>query len=216
MPSLVCSHLSFSWPSGQAVLADLNASFPAGRTGLVGRNGVGKSTLLRILAGELAPTSGSFSGPESVGYLPQQLVLDAQRTVADVLGIELTVAALSRIDAGAGESSDFELVADRWDIEERSHAALSDFGLSGVGFDKTIGTLSGGQVILLALASLFLAAPEVLILDEPTNNLDLDSVRQLTAALTGYQGAMLVASHDERLLAELALDRRVDLAEAVR
>ena len=201
MPSLVCSHLSFSWPSGQAVLADLNASFPAGRTGLVGRNGVGKSTLLRILAGELAPTSGSFSGPESVGYLPQQLVLDAQRTVADVLGIELTVAALSRIDAGAGESSDFELVADRWDIEERSHAALSDFGLSGVGFDKTIGTLSGGQVILLALASLFLAAPEVLILDEPTNNLDRHARSLLYAAVQRWRGPVVMVSHDRELLA---------------
>jgi ATPase subunit of ABC transporter with duplicated ATPase domains len=200
MPSLVCSHLSFSWPSGQAVLADLNASFPAGRTGLVGRNGVGKSTLLRILAQELTPTSGSFSGPESVGYLPQQFVLDGQRTVADVLGIEQTVAALAKIDRGAGEAADFELVTDRWDIEERSHAALSDFGLSDVGFDRTIATLSGGQVILLALASLFLAAPEVLILDEPTNNLDRRARSLLYAAVLRWRGPVVMVSHDRELL----------------
>ena len=200
MPSLVCSHLSFSWPSGQVVLDDLSASFPAGRTGLVGRNGVGKSTLLRILAGELIPTSGSFSGPETVGYLPQQLVLDRSRTVAEVLGIEQIIAALGRIDAGAGEASDFELVGDRWDIEERSTAALSDFGLSDVRFDRTIGTLSGGQVILLALASLFLARPEVLILDEPTNNLDRHARGLLYDAVQRWRGPVVMVSHDRELL----------------
>jgi ABC-type Mn2+/Zn2+ transport system ATPase subunit len=207
MPSLVCSHLSFAWPSGQIVLDDLNASFPAGRTGLVGRNGVGKSTLLRILAGELRPTSGSFSGPGTVGYLPQQLVLDRSRTVADVLGIEQTVAALSRIDAGAGNASDFELVGDRWDIEERSTAALGDFGLSDVGFDRTITGLSGGQVILLALASLFLSAKEVLILDEPTNNLDRHARSLLYAAVQGWRGPVVMVSHDRELRSSSRLRR---------
>ena len=82
MPSLVCHHLGFDWPNGEPVFAGLDAAFPDGVTGLVGRNGTGKSTLLRILAGELTPTAGSVSGPERVAYLPQQLVLQADRTIA--------------------------------------------------------------------------------------------------------------------------------------
>ncbi len=172
MPSLVCHHLSFSWPSGEAVLTDLSVAFPAARTGLIGRNGVGKSTLLRLLAGELAPTAGYVSGVHSVGYLPQQLSLDAGRTVGGVLGIDEIVAALHRIDSGSGDPADFDLVGDRWDIEERSAAALADFGLAGAELKRRISSLSGGEVVLLALASLFLAEPDVLLLDEPTNNLD--------------------------------------------
>jgi ATPase subunit of ABC transporter with duplicated ATPase domains len=200
MPSLVCSTLSFSWPSGEEVFTDLTVSFPAGRTGLVGRNGVGKSTLLRILAGELAPTSGSVSAPGTVGYLPQQLVLQSDRTVAGVLGIEPVVAALQRIDAGQGTPADFETVGDAWDIEERSAAALGDFGLTGLDPQRQIGTLSGGQVILLALASLFLAAPDVLILDEPTNNLDRDARALLYQAVSRWRGPVLMVSHDRELL----------------
>ena len=209
MPSLVCSQLSFSWPSGEEVLRDLNVTFPDGRTGLIGRNGVGKSTLLRILAGELTPTSGTVTGPRSIGYLPQQLVLQTDRTVASVLGIESILRALQRIDAGLGEPADFDVVGDDWDIEERSAAVLADFGLSGrqaasrsVGTDlrRPIGTLSGGQVILLALAALLLARPEVLVLDEPTNNLDRTARTMLQQALERWRGPVLLVSHDRELL----------------
>ena len=82
MPSLVCHHLRFDWPNGEPVFADLDATFPDGLTGLVGRNGSGKSTLLRLMAGDLVPAAGSVSGPGRIAYLPQQLVLQADRTVA--------------------------------------------------------------------------------------------------------------------------------------
>lgn len=200
MPSLVCSHLSFSWPSGEQVLSDLSVAFPPGRSGLIGRNGVGKSTLLRILAGELVATGGTVTGPSTVGYLPQQLTLETDRTVADVLGIDHLVAALARVDAGLGEIADFELIGDQWDIEERSSAALAEFGLTDITSNLTIGTLSGGQVILLALAALFLASPDVLILDEPTNNLDRTARAVLREALGRWHGPVILVSHDRELL----------------
>ncbi len=85
--SIVLSDLSFSLPNGRVVLSKLSASFNPGRTGLIGANGSGKSTLLRLIAGDLRPTSGSVTVTGEVGYLPQNLTLDADATVASLLGI---------------------------------------------------------------------------------------------------------------------------------
>ncbi|GAA2102025.1 ATP-binding cassette domain-containing protein [Microlunatus panaciterrae] len=199
-PSLVCHDLTFGWPSGETVFTQLDAVFPAGLTGLVGRNGVGKSTLLKIFAGELSPTSGRLSVPTSIGYLPQNLVLAEELTVADVLGIGEVVAALRRIDAGAGEPADFETVGDEWDVEARSAAVLTRFGFADVDLDRTIGTLSGGEAVLIALAGLFVAGPDLLIMDEPTNNLDVAARERLFEAVASWRGTAIMVSHDRALL----------------
>ncbi len=206
MPSLVCHHLSFTWPTGEVVFDDLQATFPDGLTGLVGRNGVGKSTLLRILAGELAPTAGSVSGPGRVGYLPQQLTLDERRTIGSVLGVDHLLAALERVSEGRGSAADLDLTADQWTLEERIAAALGDFGFAALDLGRPIGTLSGGEVILLALAGLIVAGPDVLILDEPTNNLDRSARQRLSTAVQRWRGPVIMVSHDRELL---------DLADAV-
>jgi ATPase subunit of ABC transporter with duplicated ATPase domains len=166
----------------------------------VGRNGAGKSTLIKLLAGELVPTAGRIDRPERIGYLPQDLVLDAERTVASVLGIDMIIAALARVDAGAGEAEDFEIIGDAWDIEEQVEAQLSAFGFTELALDRPIGTLSGGQVVLLALAAHFLARPDVLLLDEPTNNLDRDARDRLAAAVRRWPGPVIAVSHDRELL----------------
>jgi len=200
VPSLVCSALSFSWPDGREVFADLDVAFPDGCTGLVGRNGVGKSTLLRVLAGELAPTSGAVHGAGRVGHLPQQLVLGADHSVAGLLGVADRLAALERVVAGAGSAADLDLVADDWDLPERVAAGLADVGFADLDLHRTVGTLSGGEAVLLALAGLFLARPQVLLLDEPTNNLDRDARARLTAAVQRWRGPVLLVSHDRELL----------------
>ncbi len=201
MPSgFVCRQLSFSWPSGEPVLTDLDCAFGAGFTGVVGANGTGKSTLIRILAGVLEPSRGQVSRPDRIGYLPQDLVLDADRSVASVLGVEPVLAALARADAGAGRPEDFELIGDDWDLEERVQAELDGFGFTGLGLHRPIGTLSGGQVVLLALAGHFLARPDALLLDEPTNNLDQDARQRLSAAVRRWPGPVVAVSHDRDLL----------------
>ncbi|HLT60419.1 MAG TPA: ATP-binding cassette domain-containing protein, partial [Microlunatus sp.] len=114
---LVCHSLSFAWPDGARVFDRLDVAFPRGRTAVVGRNGSGKSTLIKLLAGVLRPTSGTVTGAERIGYLPQDLVLAADRTVAEVLGIAEVLRALAVVDRGEGTLREFELIGDRWDVE---------------------------------------------------------------------------------------------------
>ncbi|WP_433442462.1 ABC-F family ATP-binding cassette domain-containing protein [Nonomuraea sp. CA-141351] len=211
--SIVVDHVSFAWPDGTGVLDRLDAAFPAGRTGLIGVNGSGKSTLLKIIARELAPRSGSVSVSGEVGYLPQNVPLGAGRTVSDLLEISGTRAALHAIESGDVAEEHFAAVGDDWDVEERARAELDRLGLGHIGLDRTVGTLSGGETIMVALAAQLLKRPEVLLLDEPTNNLDLDARERLYAAVAAWSGVLLVVSHDRALL-EL-MDQIAELREGV-
>ncbi|MEO3803836.1 ABC-F family ATP-binding cassette domain-containing protein [Nonomuraea sp. B1E8] len=198
--SLVLDHVSFAWPDGGKVLDGLDAAFPAGRTGLIGLNGSGKSTLIKIIAGELVPRSGSVSVSGEVGHLPQSVPLAAGRTVSDLLEISATRAALHAIESGDVAEEHFTAVGDDWDVEERARAELDRLGLGHIGLDRTVGTLSGGEAVMVALAAQLLKRPDVLLLDEPTNNLDLDARQRLYAAVSAWQGVLLLVSHDRALL----------------
>jgi ATPase subunit of ABC transporter with duplicated ATPase domains len=133
--SIVLSDLSFSWPNGRVVLSKLSASFNPGRTGLIGANGSGKTTLLRIIAGRLRPTAGSVTADGEIGYLPQNLTLDVDATVASLLGIDSVREAIRRIEAGSVDPAAFDAVGDDWDIEDRAREWLARLGLAHVGFD---------------------------------------------------------------------------------
>lgn len=157
------------------------------RIALVGRNGAGKTTLLRTLAGQLAPVSGEASVQLPMRFLPQRL---------DVLDDALSV--VENVARFAPEATN-----------NRIRARLAHFLFRGARADRPAGTLSGGERFRAALASLLLAepAPQLLMLDEPTNSLDLASVRRLTAALDAYEGALIVASHDVPFLGSLGITR---------
>ncbi|MFE1995413.1 ABC-F family ATP-binding cassette domain-containing protein [Streptomyces parvulus] len=157
------------------------------RIALIGRNGAGKTTLLRTVAGELAPVAGEATAHVPLRFLPQRL---------DVLDGELTVAEnVARFAPGA--------------TNNRIRARLARFLFRGARADQKAATLSGGERFRAALAALMLAepAPQMLMLDEPTNNLDMASVRQLTGALESYEGALIVASHDMPFLESLGITR---------
>ena len=147
-----------------------------------------------------------------VGYLPQAITLGTRRSVSDLLGITAARDALHAIEAGETGEAAFAAVGDDWDVEERARAWLDRLGLGrsslgGVGLDDRVERLSGGETILVALAALFLRQPDIMLLDEPTNNLDMASVRQLAEALEGYRGAILVASHDVPFLRSVGITR---------
>jgi ATPase subunit of ABC transporter with duplicated ATPase domains len=199
--SVTCSALSFQWPDGTTVFDGLSVTIGRGRTGLVGANGTGKSTLLRLLAGLLRPSEGSVTVGGSLAYLPQNITLDTTLRVDQALGIAGRSTALRAIEAGDVNEEHFDAIGDDWDVEERALATLGSLGLGDVELDRTVGQLSGGETVLLRLAALLLERPDVLLLDEPTNNLDLFARRRLHEAVESWRsGVLVVVSHDRDLL----------------
>jgi ATPase subunit of ABC transporter with duplicated ATPase domains len=198
--AIVCSDLDFTWPDGTPVFSGLSLAIGTGRTGLIGVNGSGKSTLLRLIAGELRPGSGAIRATGDVGYLPQAITLGTRRTVCDLLGISAARDALHAIEAGETGADAFAAVGDDWDVEERARAWLDRLGLAQLGLDDRVERLSGGETIGVALAALFLRRPGIVLLDEPTNNLDLDARRRLYDAVAASTGVMVIVSHDRELL----------------
>ncbi|MGW0931002.1 ribosomal protection-like ABC-F family protein [Streptomyces sp. NPDC002644] len=205
---VVCTNLSFSWPDDTPVLDGLSFTLGAGRTGLVAPNGTGKSTLLKLLAGELEPRAGSVSVAGTLGHLPQTLPLTGDLTVAEVLGVAAVVRAIDAVESGDVAEEHFTTIGDNWDIEERTRAQLDRLGLADLTLDRGLATLSGGQIVSLGLAAQLLKRPDVLLLDEPTNNLDTDARHKLYAVLEDYKGCLLLVSHDRALL-----DRMENIAE---
>jgi len=197
--TVVCSDLSFTWPDGTPALDGLDLAIEGGRTGLVGANGSGKSTLLRLIAGQLTPLEGDVFVAGSVGYLPQTVALDAGVTVADLLGITARLAAVAAVEAGDASEENLAIVDDDWLVGERARAVLDRLGLP-FGLDRKVGTLSGGEAVLTALAGLLVDPPAVTLLDEPTNNLDAPARERLYAAIDSWPGALIVVSHDRELL----------------
>jgi len=166
------------------------------RVALIGANGAGKSTLLRILAGDLAPDAGRVHrGPGRVAWLSQRLdLLDPAASVADNLAA----------------------FAPAMPPAERA-GLLARLQFRGARTQLPVGVLSGGERLRAVLACVLHAepAPQLLLLDEPTNNLDLDAVAQFEQALRGYQGALVVASHDAAFLDAIGITRRLLLEDGV-
>jgi len=199
-PTILLDRVSFAWPDGTLALSEVSGAFGAGRTGLVGRNGSGKSTLLRLIAGELVPSAGNVATSADVAYLPQRLTLDVGRPVAQLLGVAGRLNALRAIESGDVDPHHFDAVGNDWDIEARSHAALAEAGLRADMLDRSVGELSGGEAVLTAIAGIRLRGAGITLLDEPTNNLDRNARARLTDMVRGWRGALVVVSHDVRLL----------------
>ncbi|MFJ9443222.1 ribosomal protection-like ABC-F family protein [Kitasatospora sp. NPDC101235] len=206
--AVVCSNVSFAWPDDTPVFHDLSFTVPAGRTGLVAPNGAGKSTLLKLIAGELRPATGSVSVTGRLGYLRQSLPLTSDLTVAQVLDIAEIIRAIDAVESGDVDERHFTTIGDDWDIEERTRAQLDRLGLTDLTLDRSLSTLSGGQIVSLGLAAQLLKRPDVLLLDEPTNNLDAQARHKLYDVLADFNGCLLLVSHDRALL-----DRMQHIAE---
>lgn len=198
MPAhITVADLSVATPDGRALFTHLNLGFGAERTGLVGRNGVGKSTLLRVMSGDLVPQQGSVDVSGRLAMLRQALQINPHETVADLFGVTDALGLLAR--AEAGDATADELSRADWDIEARLIRSLGRVGFE-VPHTTSLSALSGGQRTRVALAALIFAEPDFLLLDEPTNNLDRDGRRAVIDLLAGWRAGAVVISHDRELL----------------
>jgi ATPase subunit of ABC transporter with duplicated ATPase domains len=200
--------VAYATPDAHSLFDNLTLAFGAERTGLVGRNGVGKTTLLKLITGELAPASGAVTVNGRVGVLRQAFAPPPGASAADALGVASALAVLARVEAG--EASDDDLADADWTLEARLAQALEAVDLGGVDLTRAADSFSGGEATRLALAGLLLAQPDVLILDEPTNNLDAAARALVARVLAGWKGGAIVVSHDRALLRQT--DRIVELS----
>ena len=192
---------------------------PGDVVGVVGANGAGKTTLLRLLAGESAPLAGTVTtapGDAFVGWLPQEherlpgetvAGYVARRTGATAATLAMEAAATALGDeSAAGADTAYAIALDHWlasgaaDLEDRISATLSELGLD-VGPDALMTSLSGGQAARAALAALLLSRFDIVLLDEPTNDLDLAGLARLEEFVTGLRGGVVLVSHDREFLA---------------
>lgn len=197
---------------------------PGERVGLIGRNGAGKSSLLKIVAGLAKPDDGLITRTQALTtvYVPQEPVFDAGMRVFDAVaaGLEHTRALLDEYDRVAHELADTSegpshdaLLArmnalqgaldmhDGWAWRTRVATTLAQLGLEG---DAQVDQLSGGLLKRVALARALVTQPDVLLLDEPTNHLDFDSIRWLEALLLSLRGSVLFITHDRAFLDRVA------------
>ncbi|MGC6328618.1 ATP-binding cassette domain-containing protein [Rhizorhabdus sp. FW153] len=196
-PSIHLSRLSWFTPEGRALFDDLDLHFGRECCGLVGRNGVGKSTLLRLIAGEIAPRSGKVIVDGSIAVLRQLVEPPPGLTVADLFGRREALALLAR--ALAGDASVDEMAEADWTLEARLEEALAEMGVP-VPPDTPLASLSGGQRTRAALAAAAFDAPDFLLFDEPTNNLDREGRQAVIDLLMRWRNGAIVVSHDRELL----------------
>lgn len=195
--SIVLSNLSFATADGRPLLSHLDLSFEPELTGLVGRNGVGKTTLLKLITGELSAHSGTVLFNGRLGKLNQAVQLRPGETIADLFGVTQGLALLRR--AEAGELTAAELADADWTLTTRLTQSLSHVGLAAEP-STPLAALSGGQRTRAALAALVFAEPDFLLLDEPTNNLDREGRRAVLDLLSHWGAGAIVISHDRELL----------------
>ena len=194
--SVILSDLSWSIDD-RTLFSHLDLTFGAERTGLAGRNGTGKTTLLNLISGALPLQTGHISVAGSLGVLRQMVQADAAETVADLFGVTEALAILNRAESGEATMADF--AAADWFLEARMAAALARVGLEATP-ETRLAALSGGQRTRAGLAALVFSEPDFLLLDEPTNNLDREGRQAVLDLLTGWRGGAVVVSHDRELL----------------
>ncbi|MEV4765211.1 ABC-F family ATP-binding cassette domain-containing protein [Micromonospora chokoriensis] len=209
---------------------------PGHRIGLIGENGTGKTTLLRVLAGVDEPDAGTVTRPTDVGFLHQEMPFTSSATIATVLDDALRearadLAELDRIGTAlatapeGAEDHDRLLAAygevleraqdrDAWDADRRAQAVLDGLGLGAIPHDRTLAALSGGQRGRLALAAMLIRRPGALLLDEPTNHLDDAAAAFCEEQLRAMPGVVVLTSHDRAFLDAVCTDV-VDLDPAV-
>jgi len=198
--SISLSNLSWSTPDGTALFTDLTLAVDRERVGIVGRNGTGKSTLLRLIAGDLLPASGDVKVEGTLAVMRQDSLSHPVDSIVDLFGVRPAFDLLDRAEAGTASVED--LADADWTLANRIETALIRCDLP-VDPRTPLAELSGGQRSRANLAAMIFADPDFLLLDEPTNNLDRAGRKAVIALIRDWNGGALIVSHDREVLEEM-------------
>lgn len=198
---ILLQNISFGFPGGNLLFNHINVTIQAHtRSALLGSNGMGKSTLLKIIADEIQPSEGSINIQGDIFYVPQMFGNCNHLTIAECLKIDQKLYALQKITNGEVDEIYFETLNDDWDIEDRCKQALEHWGLGNFELTQKVEGLSGGQKTKVFLAGIQINQPDIIVLDEPTNHLDREGRKLLYDLIDKTDSTVVIVSHDRTLL----------------
>ncbi|GAB3432395.1 ABC-F family ATP-binding cassette domain-containing protein [Niabella aquatica] len=198
---LTIQNLSYTHLNKDLLFSQINLTVNIhNKIALIGNNGIGKSTLLKIIAKERQPSDGQISINVEPYYIPQIFGQFNHLTIAQALRIEGKLHALKDILNGNASEKNFSLLNDDWTIEDRCKEALDYWHLSGLDLSQKMGTLSGGQKTKVFLAGIDIHQPELVLLDEPSNHLDISGRQLLYDFIRSTKITLIIVSHDRKLL----------------
>ena len=204
MSEIIVKQVMYSHADKELLFQNISFRVPDGsKVALIGNNGSGKSTLLRMLAGDLQPVSGEIIVSEKPYYIPQHMGQFDSWTVAEALQVERKIEALHAILGGSVDVEFFTILGDDWDIEERSRSALEYWGLLNVKLGQKMSSLSGGEKTKVFLAGIQVHSPGVILLDEPTSNVDSINEGMILKSLAEQKSkkSIILVSHRESTMA---------------
>jgi len=193
--------INYQVPNREPLFSNINFTLQRGdKAAIVGNNGVGKTTLLRIVAGQENASGGQLTVTGSLYYIPQHYGHFDHLTVAAALGIAPLTAALQAIERGDINQHYYDLLEHNWDIVARCEEAFNKWGLSGITLQQPLQQLSGGMKTRLFLCGIDIFQPDIILLDEPTNHLDAVAREQIYRWMENTSSTILLTSHDRHLL----------------
>ena len=199
--SIIINNLTYIHPNKEVLFANLSLSVSQGqKVAIIGRNGTGKSTLLRILAGELCQSAGEISYSERPYYVAQHSGQYDHHTIAQTLGLEQKLQALHAILNGEASDEHFSTLNDDWNLEERIRKAFATWHIEHLKPSQQMATLSGGEKTKVFLSGIAIHNPEIVLLDEPSNHLDSEARALLHEFIASSKKTILMVSHDQALL----------------
>jgi ATPase subunit of ABC transporter with duplicated ATPase domains len=198
---LILQNISYIHPNKELLFDTISFTVNTNeKIALIGNNGTGKSTLLKIIAGKLQPSNGQVRCSSEPYYIPQLFGQYNHLTIAQALQIEEKLTALKEILEGNVSEDNLNALNDDWTIEERCNNALKYWQLTDLDLSQKIETLSGGQKTKVFLAGISIHQPELVLLDEPSNHLDVAARQLLYDFIESTSSALIVVSHDRKLL----------------
>ncbi len=198
---LVLQNITYIHSNKEVLFANIHLTLNTHQhLALIGNNGVGKSTLLQLMAGKLQPSRGSIVSDSVPYYIPQITGQFNAHTIAEALQVKDKLDALKLILEGHATEENLEILADDWSIEERCQEALKFWNLEKYDLTQKLETLSGGEKTKVFLAGIIIHQPDSILMDEPSNHLDIEGREKLYAFIQATRSALVVVSHDRTLL----------------